>query len=243
MATRDAQAARRSLLINVFSSIGVNLLLPCVGLSLLAFFRTYPEYLPTGQTIAQSADRLFPHFIATQLPVGIAGLVVSECLRPPCRVLIRGLTRLAPYSTPIFLKRLRLSSFSRQPGASDDPLAAERESVRIAKWTALAVGVFVIAASGFDRVCSGELLGGIQTRSRSLRHASLYPLRLCLVRSLRNSDRSAVRGDLWIPERYRRGVLETTFRRSCDQFYLDQPTAFLVAIAVGTIVSWLTRPR
>jgi SSS family solute:Na+ symporter len=44
-----------------------------IGTALFVFYRARPELL--GSVTA--ADRVFPHFIATQLPVGVAGIVVA----------------------------------------------------------------------------------------------------------------------------------------------------------------------
>jgi SSS family solute:Na+ symporter len=44
-----------------------------IGTALFVFYRARPELLGS----ATAADQVFPHFIATQLPVGLAGLVVA----------------------------------------------------------------------------------------------------------------------------------------------------------------------
>lgn len=55
-------------------------LLATGGFALLAFYLGHPERLPEGWTIAGSADKLFPHFLSSQLPAGCAGLVISAFL-------------------------------------------------------------------------------------------------------------------------------------------------------------------
>jgi SSS family solute:Na+ symporter len=44
-----------------------------IGTALFAFYGARPDLLPSGV----KPDQVFPHFIATQLPVGMAGLVVA----------------------------------------------------------------------------------------------------------------------------------------------------------------------
>jgi len=80
LATRDAAAARSMLGVSVIASIAIQLLLASLGLALLAYAAANPEWMPTGTTISDSADRLFPRFIATVLPAGISGLIIAGML-------------------------------------------------------------------------------------------------------------------------------------------------------------------
>ena len=64
LATRDTRTARQVLITTLGMPVVVNLLLTCVGFSLLAYFRLNPHLVGDGQTILGDADRLFPQFIA-----------------------------------------------------------------------------------------------------------------------------------------------------------------------------------
>jgi solute:Na+ symporter, SSS family len=77
MAVRDARAARRSFLINAVATVVITGSLALVGLALLGLYNSQPDLLPSGWTVQQNADELFPYFIGEQLPVGIAGLVLA----------------------------------------------------------------------------------------------------------------------------------------------------------------------
>ena len=73
LTTRDTRAAVKSIWMNASISIPGSLLFFCIGTGLYAFYRNYPEKLdPTIQI-----DQVFPAFIGTELPVGIAGLIVA----------------------------------------------------------------------------------------------------------------------------------------------------------------------
>ncbi len=75
LATGDVRAASRSFAVNVVGVFVVVGLLTIVGLSLFAFYKySVDPSLPT------KPDQVFPHFVATRLPVGVAGLLLAALL-------------------------------------------------------------------------------------------------------------------------------------------------------------------
>jgi len=78
--TPSLSAARKSYLINVATELTMVSLLAVCGFALLTFYLLNPQVLPEGWTLANSADKLFPHFLSSQLPAGCAGLVISAFL-------------------------------------------------------------------------------------------------------------------------------------------------------------------
>lgn len=70
---KDLAAARRSVWIGALLYVPISALLFLVGTGLFAFYQLQPNLLPDGV----KADEVFPHFIATQLPVGVTGLLVA----------------------------------------------------------------------------------------------------------------------------------------------------------------------
>lgn len=76
MATPSAAIARRSYLITVCAQIFVTLILTLVGFALLGLYTHSPNFPAEGMTLANDADMFFPLFIASYLPIGVAGLVV-----------------------------------------------------------------------------------------------------------------------------------------------------------------------
>ena len=75
MATPDARVARRSFLVNSFCDGTMHIVLTLVGFAVMGFYLAHTNLVPGGDVQGQ-ADKLFPQFIANQLPVGISGLVV-----------------------------------------------------------------------------------------------------------------------------------------------------------------------
>jgi hypothetical protein len=73
LATGETRAACRSFVVNVIGVGVVVILLSTVGLSL------YVYYSHAGGAPGK-ADQVFPHFVATRLPVGVAGLLLAGLL-------------------------------------------------------------------------------------------------------------------------------------------------------------------
>jgi solute:Na+ symporter, SSS family len=73
MTTPDQRRAARSIWTNAVMTIPATLLFFGMGTALFAFYRTHPGRLdPTITT-----DQIFPLFIALEMPVGLAGLIVA----------------------------------------------------------------------------------------------------------------------------------------------------------------------
>lgn len=73
MTTADQKLAARSIWTNAFLSIPATLLFFGIGTALYTFYQSHPDRLdPTINT-----DQIFPLFIAREMPIGIAGLIVA----------------------------------------------------------------------------------------------------------------------------------------------------------------------
>lgn len=73
MTTADEKLAARSIWTNAILTIPATLLFFGIGTALFAFYQSHPEKLdPTITT-----DQVFPLFIAREMPIGLAGLIVA----------------------------------------------------------------------------------------------------------------------------------------------------------------------
>lgn len=73
MVTEDPKAAAKSIWANAIMAAPGALLFFCIGTGLYVFYQMHPEKLdPTIQI-----DQIFPLFIASELPIGLAGLIVA----------------------------------------------------------------------------------------------------------------------------------------------------------------------
>ncbi len=108
LTTADEKAAARSVWTNALLTIPASLIFFGVGTALWAFYKTQPELLnPTGKS-----DDVFPWFIAQQIPVGVAGLVIAGLFAAAMSSLDSSMNSMATAITTDFYRPLR-------PGVSD----------------------------------------------------------------------------------------------------------------------------
>ncbi len=232
MATRDVVAARRSYLINSIAAASVLLVLALVGLSLMGYYRVHPQQLPAGETLAGSADALFPRYIAHQLPIGIAGLVVSGMFAAAMSSIDSGVNSITAVVMTDFVDRFR-----------GKPMTTAGH-VRAAKVLALSVGLIVIAASTLIEYVPGNLLE-VSKRATGLLVTPIFTLFFMALFVRFATPAGANSGSLC-------GFLTATLiafwnplveSRSLSITWIN-PTALTVGIVVGCAVSLLTHhPR
>ena len=74
LTTKDMQAAKKSVWTNAWMSIPASILFFFIGTALYVFYRSFPEQLPVGM---ENTDSVFPWYIVSQLPPGVAGLLIA----------------------------------------------------------------------------------------------------------------------------------------------------------------------
>lgn len=106
--TPSLRAARRSYFSNLAVDLLMAVLLSLAGLALLAFYLNHPERLPALAADPMSAaDKLFPHFLGSQLPAGCAGLVIAAFLCDAIQTLESGVNAITAVATNDVVPRLR----------------------------------------------------------------------------------------------------------------------------------------
>ncbi len=78
ISARTEQEAKTSTWLGSMLYVPVSLLFFFIGTALFSFYQAQPERLPDLLMQAGNADKVFPHFIVTELPVGITGLLISS---------------------------------------------------------------------------------------------------------------------------------------------------------------------
>jgi SSS family solute:Na+ symporter len=137
MATRDAAAARRAFATQLIVAAVVTTTLGFVGFALLGFFQASPELLPSGMSLKENADKVFPYFIAYQLPMGISGLVVSAMFAAAMSSIDSGVNSITAVVKTDFLDR-----FDWRPRTEWGHLLG-------AKLLAFSIGAIVVVGSSF----------------------------------------------------------------------------------------------
>jgi SSS family solute:Na+ symporter len=73
--SESGKGAARSIWMGTWMFMPVSAAFFFIGTALFAFYRSQAELLPAA--VAAEPDRVFPHFIRTQLPPGLTGLVIA----------------------------------------------------------------------------------------------------------------------------------------------------------------------
>ena len=124
MTTSDERLAARSIWTNAVLVIPATLLFFGMGTALFAFYRSHPEKLDS--TI--STDQIFPLFIAREMPVGLAGLIVAGVFAAAQSTVSTSMNSTATSVVTDFLRPLNYCS-------------SEEEYLRVARRLTLLMGV------------------------------------------------------------------------------------------------------
>jgi SSS family solute:Na+ symporter len=78
--TRTDHEARRSVWLGALAYIPLSALFFLIGTCLWVYYQGNPGQLPAELAEKGNADKVFPHFILTKMPVGVTGLVLAALL-------------------------------------------------------------------------------------------------------------------------------------------------------------------
>ena len=103
LAAKSEKAAIRASLIGVFMSVPVWTMFMFIGSALFAFYTLSPGSLPDGVL----SEGLFPHFITTQLPVGIKGFIIAALIAAAISTIASDINCLAAIGVEDYYSRFR----------------------------------------------------------------------------------------------------------------------------------------
>lgn len=106
LTTKDEQSARRSILMNGAMSVGVSIAFFAIGAGLYTFYKTHPAALDF--TMAK-ADTIFPYFMMSQLPAGLAGLLIAAIFAATMSTISSNINSVATAFSVDFYRRWRPS--------------------------------------------------------------------------------------------------------------------------------------
>ena len=130
LTTKDEQAAARGIWMNAVMLVPSTLVLFTLGTALWAFYRANPELLDPSQ----ATDSIFPLFMAQQLPVGIAGLVIAGVFAASMSTLDSSLNSVATALTTDWYARFH-------------PDAPDHSKLVLARWLTAILGVLATSIS------------------------------------------------------------------------------------------------
>lgn len=124
MTTRNERSASRSILTNAVLQILVSIVFYTIGTGLYTFFKTHPASLDITMT---KTDAIFPFFMMSQLPQGIAGLLIAALFAATMSTISSNINSISTAFTIDIYKKIR-------------PLATERQTLGTARTTGVVAG-------------------------------------------------------------------------------------------------------
>jgi len=125
LTTRDEKSAARGIWTNAILCIPASLLFFGIGTALFAFYKSHPH---TMSPTIRNADAIFPWYIVTQLPQGVAGLLIAGVFAAAMSSLDSSMNSVATAFTTDFYRRFK-------PGADD------HTCLTLARWVTVIIGL------------------------------------------------------------------------------------------------------
>ncbi|MBR3857920.1 MAG: sodium/solute symporter, partial [Bacteroidaceae bacterium] len=125
MTTKDEKSAGRSILVNGFMSVFISVAFYFIGTGLYTFYKTHPQSLDITM---QQGDAIFPYFMMSQMPAGIAGLLIAAIFAATMSTISSNINSVSTAFSVDFIQRFR-------PSIKDSTL------LRVARWTCIVSGL------------------------------------------------------------------------------------------------------
>ena len=125
LTTKDEAGARHSILLNGLLSVFVSIAFFAIGAGLFTFFKTHPAELDFTRA---KGDTIFPVFMMSQLPQGLAGLLIAAIFAATMSTISSNINSVATAFSVDFYKRFR-------------PQASNQQTLRVARRTCIVAGV------------------------------------------------------------------------------------------------------
>lgn len=129
LTTKDENEARRSIMMNGVMSVFVSIAFFAIGAGLYTFFKTHPAEMDI--TMAKN-DIIFPFFMMSQLPAGLAGLLIAAIFAATMSTISSNINSVATAFSVDFYKRFR-------------PTATDHSVLACARYTCIISGVIGMA--------------------------------------------------------------------------------------------------
>lgn len=129
LTTKNERSAARGILLNGIMSAVVLVVFYFIGTALYAFFKTHPGEL---NFTMQNTDAIFPHFIMSRMPIGVAGLLIAAIFSATMSTVSSNVNSISTAFTTDFFRHFF-------PGSSDGKLLG------VARWSGVVFGIIGLA--------------------------------------------------------------------------------------------------
>ena len=111
LTTKDEKSAARGILTNGLMSVVVTIAFFTIGTGLYTFFKTHPAAMDMTM---QKTDAIFPFFMMSQLPAGLAGLLIAAVFAATMSTIASNINSISTAFTVDFWTRFRTTSEAGQ---------------------------------------------------------------------------------------------------------------------------------
>lgn len=143
LTAKDDHAAKRAAYIGVLTSVPIWAMFMFIGTCLFAFYK-----IEGGLPADIKADEVFPFFIATQLPVGVKGVIIAALTAGAVSSLDSDLNCFAAIGVQDYYVRLR-------------PNSTDHQRLRTGRWIVVGAGIASIGVASLYAVWGGEGVLGV----------------------------------------------------------------------------------
>lgn len=128
MTTKDEKSASRGIITNGILSIVVSIAFYTIGTGLYTFFKTHPAAMDVTMS---KTDAIFPFFMMSQLPAGIAGLLIAAIFAATMSTIASNINSISTAFTVDFWKHFRRNT-------------SDHQQLRIARRTGVVTGLIAM---------------------------------------------------------------------------------------------------
>ena len=175
-AMKTDRDARKGVIVAAFSTVGVWIYFTFVGTALYVFY----NHFPTSELGSLLPEQVFPYFILTQMPAGLAGLIISGLLAAAMSTLDSSINASSATVTTDFYRRFIT------------PDREERHYVTVGRWLSVLFGAVMIGAALLIYFTRTETLMDLQSLIMSILSGGLLGLFLLGFLTRRVDSRSAL---------------------------------------------------
>jgi SSS family transporter len=104
LTTKDQKSAARGIWFNGIISIPVSIVFFLIGAGLYTFYKSRPQNL---DMVMQNQDSIFPHFMITELPAGVAGILIAAVFSAAISTISSNINSVSTAVTEDFFRQLR----------------------------------------------------------------------------------------------------------------------------------------
>lgn len=125
LTTKDVDSAKQSIWMNGVMCVFISIAFYVIGTGLYTFFKTHPEQLDFTMS---KGDTIFPFFMMSQMPQGIAGLLIAAIFAATMSTISSNINSVSTAFSIDFWRRFR-------------PRVSDKEMLRVARWTCVISGI------------------------------------------------------------------------------------------------------